>query len=138
MSAVVLSGAVALGGCGTDVEMDAPILNAVGINLASKKKDESDLPERPGIVVPPSTASLPQPGERTGTAGENWPVDPDQQKKSEAEAKAAAREKYCAEGDWKGKGGITEYEKDTGRQARCPSKLGESITKQFGGRPDAQ
>jgi hypothetical protein len=139
MSASLLASVLALGGCGAggvDVEFDAPILNAAGINLTSKKKDESDLPERPGLVVPPSTAKLPEPGERQANAAQqNWPDDPDLKKKDEAEAKQAARDKYCAEGDWSGKGGISEYDKALGREQRCPSKLGEAVSKTLGGRP---
>lgn len=138
---VALASAFALSGCGgnggVDVQFDAPVLNAVGLNLGAKKKDEENLPERQGLVAPPSTASLPTPGERQPGAGEqNWPDDPDLKKKSQADAKVAAREKYCAEGDWSGKGGIGEYDKATGREQRCPSVLGESISKSVGGRPD--
>lgn len=128
---------LALGGCGAaggiDLDIDAPALDAIGLNLSSKPKQEEDLPERPGLVMPPSSAAvatLPQPGERTAAIGsQNWPVDPDQQKKQKAEADVAAREKYCREGDWSGKGGITEFDKNVGREARCPSKLGETINK---------
>jgi hypothetical protein len=125
---------LALGGCGSaggiDLDIDAPALDAIGLNLSSKPKQEAELPERPGIIIPPSTAALPKPGERTAAAGtQNWPVDPDLQKKQKADAETAAREKYCREGDWSGKGGIIEFDKATGREPRCPSKLGESISK---------
>lgn len=139
----VLASAFVLSGCGSnggiDIEFDAPVLNAVGLNLNSKKKQEADLPERQGLVAPPSTATLPPPGdgEQQGSASaQNWPDDPDLKKKAQVDAKVAAREKYCAEGDWSGKGGISEYEKATGREQRCPSALGESLNKSFGGRPD--
>jgi hypothetical protein len=127
----------ALGGCGVggvDLQVDAPVLDAVGLNLSSKPKNDEDLPERQGLVLPPAnaTASLPQPGERAAGA-QNWPVDPDQEKKKKVEADAAAREKYCREGDWSNKGGITEFEKNTGREARCPSKIGEALSKSIGG-----
>lgn len=140
---VALACAFALSACGSnggvDIEFDAPVLNAVGLNLNSKKKDEADLPERQGLVVPPSTATLPTPGEHQANAAQqNWPDDPDLKKKAQADAKVAAREKYCAEGDWSGKGGIGEYDKATGREQRCPSVLGESLSKTLGGRPDKE
>jgi hypothetical protein len=131
-----IGAAVAASGCGvggTDVVVDAPILNAVGLNLSSKPKEEEDLPERPGLVVPPSTASLPAPGERTAAAGQNWPLDKDQLKKQKDVADAEARDKYCREGDWSKKAGICEFEKDVGREARCSSKLGDAISKSLGG-----
>jgi len=131
--------ALALGGCGAggmDLQVDAPVLDAVGLNLSTKPKNEEDLPERPGLVMPPSTAALPQPGERAANASQNWPADPDQQAKQKAQLDAEAKEKYCREGDWSGKGGITEFEKATDRQARCPSKIGEALSKTMGGRPE--
>jgi hypothetical protein len=140
LGATVLAGSLMLGGCGAaggvDLQIDAPILNAVGLNLAGKQADDEDLPERPGLVVPPSTASLPEPGQRTGTAAESWPVDADQQKKDAAQAKAEAREKYCSGKDWDKNNNIGEFNKATGREQRCSSKLGEALNKSFGGRPE--
>ncbi len=130
--AVVLGSAVGLSGCGAggvDVQFDAPILDAVGINLNSKKSDEADLPERAGLVVPPTTATLPTPGEHAAAGQQAWPADPDQMKKAEADAKAAERERYCREGNWNGKAGIGEFD-----GPNCPSVLGKAINKQFGGR----
>lgn len=137
--AALLGGAVALSGCGAGgvgVEVDAPILNAVGINLSSKKKDDDDLPERTGLVVPPSTEALPPPGTQTAAAAaQHWPDDPDKRKKREAEEKAATEEKYCREGNWDTKANISEFDKNVGREARCPSQLGKAISKSVGGGP---
>ena len=135
--AALLGGSVALGGCGAGdigVEVNAPILNAVGLDLGGKKKDDDDLPERPGLVVPPSTQALPPPGERSAAASaQNWPDDPDKRKKRDAEEKAAAEEKYCREGRWDNKAGIGEFEKNVGREQRCASKLGKALSKSLGG-----
>jgi hypothetical protein len=131
--AFVFGSAVGLSGCGAggvDVQFDAPILEAVGVNLNSKKADEEDLPERAGLVVPPSTATLPPPGEHANAAQQNWPADQDQIKKAEADAKAAERERYCREGNWNGKGGIGEF-----KGPNCQSPLGKAINQQVGGRP---
>lgn len=137
MAAILVAGA-SLGGCGAGVDVDAPILNAVGLNLSNKPKDE-DIPERPGLVVPPSTEALPPPGEGRAAAAnqQNWPDDPDIRAKREAEEKAAAQEKYCKEGDWSNKADIKEFEESTGNseaRGRCPSVFGEAINKQLGGR----
>lgn len=135
MAAGLTLGGCDTGGGGIDLQLDAPVLDAVGLNLSSKPKKEAELPERPGLVMPPANAAmtLPQPGDHTTTTASNWPSDPDQQKKQKEEQDAAAREKYCREGDWSGKGGITEFDKNTGRTPRCPSKLGEAISKSVGG-----
>ncbi len=104
------------------------------LNLSSKPKAEADLPDRPGLVMPPSTASLPQPGDHTQSA-QNWPVDPDLTRKQKADAEAEAHEKYCREGNWDEKANIEEFEKNTGRAPRCGSKLGDAISKSLGGGP---
>ncbi len=98
----------------------------------------SDVPERPGLVIPPSTEKLPKPGERTASAEQNWPQDPDALKKQKKAQVEEAREKYCVEGQWSDKNNIDEFTKDTGDRARCPSKLGESVKKAIAGsdRPD--
>lgn len=136
--AALLGGSLVLSGCGAGgvgVEVDAPILNAVGINLSSKQKDE-DVPERTGLVMPPSNEALPAPGTHTAAiAAQNWPDDKDQRKKREAEEKAAAEEKYCREGRWDDKANITEFNKNIGKEARCPSQLGKALSKSVGGRP---
>lgn len=136
LAVLVLAGAsLGLGGCGTDVQFDAPVLEAVGINLTAKQKDE-DIPERAGIVIPPSTENLPKPGEQQTAAAnrqEAWPEDPDQIKaRKEAEAEKA-REEYCREGDWSSDAGIEEFEKNMGRKQRCQSKLGKALSEAVGG-----
>lgn len=130
-------GAVAalLAGCaGTDVEIDAPILEAAGINLTSKPPPEPDLEEKPPLVVPPSTASLPKPGERqVAAAEEQWPEDPDLIAKRQAEQAEAEREQYCREGDWSGDGGIEEFDKALGREQRCQSQVGKALSEALSG-----
>jgi hypothetical protein len=135
--AVLLGAALGAGGCGSggvDLDINAPILEAAGINLSSKKVQDEDVPERAGLVVPPSTDKLPEPGSRQAAAGQqNWPQDPDKIKKQKEQEKADAEEKYCREGDWSDKASISEFNKNIGVEERCPSKLGKAISKQLGG-----
>jgi len=113
---------------GTDVQIDAPILEAAGINLTSKPQPEPDLEEKPPLVVPPSVDRLPQPGERQVAAtDEQWPEDPDVIAERKAEQAAKERERYCREGDWSDDANIEEFRKAIGREERCPSQLGESV-----------
>ncbi len=120
-----------LSGCaGSDVEINAPILEAAGINLLGKKKEDPDLPDRPGIVIPP-TKTLPEPGPRQVAAvpNEAWPQDSDQAKKAaELEAERKAYE-YCRQGDWSGRGGIDEFNKSTGAAQRCRARYMEEMIK---------
>jgi len=129
--------AAALAGCaGADVQVNAPILEAAGINLTSKPPPEPDLEEKPPLVVPPSTEKLPAPGERkVATADEQWPEDPDRIAERKAEQAKKERERYCREGDWSGDAGIDEFRKNTGREKRCPSSVGQAIGAALGGGP---
>lgn len=138
---VMLPAALSVGivGCGAgDVYIDAPALEAVGINL-NEKESEAEVPERAGIVMPPSTDKLPKPGENTTAAvsANNWPTDPDAEKKRKEEAEAAAREEYCKNGQWDD-GNIDEFEKNVGNENRCQSGFIEAISKAFGGGPADQ
>jgi len=124
-----------LAGCaGTDVQIEAPILEAAGINLTSKPPPEPDLEENPPLVVPPNTDQLPQPGERkVATAQEEWPEDPDVIAKRKAEKAEKERERYCREGDWSDDANIEEFRKALGHEQRCPSQLGKAISQAVGG-----
>lgn len=135
VAAIGLAGLLA--GCaGTDVQIDAPILEAAGINLTSKPPPEPDLAENPPLVVPPETKELPKPGERKvaeANSDEAWPEDPDVIAKRKAKEAEKKREEYCREGDWSGEGGIEEFRKTIDREQRCPSKLGKALSEVLGG-----
>jgi hypothetical protein len=127
--------ASSLVGCseGTDFEVNAPLLDAAGVHLMTNQdKKTADLSERAPLVTPPSY-DLPEPGTpRAAMVAEaKLPNDPEQRKKSAEEKKKADREKYCREGDWSGKGGIGEFNKATGQEHRCPSKMGEALNSSF-------
>jgi hypothetical protein len=127
--AVISAGLTA---CGGGVYVDAPVLEAVGINL-NEKEVEEDIPERAGIVIPPSTDKLPKPGETVTASTQSWPQDAENLKKRKEEEEAAAREEYCRNGKWNG-GNIDEFEKNTNPlEARCSSRLADSVSKALGG-----
>jgi hypothetical protein len=55
--------AVAVGGCSLDdVELNGGVFDALGVGANQPKSAEPKLAARTPLVVPPSTASLPQPG----------------------------------------------------------------------------
>jgi hypothetical protein len=133
--ASALAVACLLAGCaGTDIEIDAPILEAAGINLNSKPPPEPDLEERPPLVLPPDTQRLPEPGTRTAAVDQQvWPDDPDQRAKREAELAEQQRREYCERGDWSGQGNIEEFNRSIGRQERCQTTLGEAFSRGLAG-----
>lgn len=105
---------------GADVEINAPILEAAGVNLVGKKKEDPDLPYRPGIVMPPNVSRLPEPGSAPQTAANgSWPVDSDLKKQEAEKQTAEALERYCRDGDWSGKNGIDAFNKTVGQDRRC-------------------
>ncbi|HEY7646880.1 MAG TPA: hypothetical protein VH858_17700 [Hyphomicrobiales bacterium] len=136
----VVGAALVVGGCegsGVDFEFNAPILEAAGLNLTSKKKQDENVPERPGLVLPPSTDKLPEPGTHTAAASprQAWPQDADQIRKQREAELAAAEQAYCKDGQWPEKMDITEFNKATGREPRCQSNFGKALSKAVGGGP---
>jgi hypothetical protein len=98
---LALSLMVPVAGCsGYDVELHGGVFEQLGIagNL-NKKDEEKKLHARPGLVVPPSTASLPKPGSApnqvAAAPGQNWPVDPETKKAADQQARIAAHEAFC-------------------------------------------
>lgn len=104
----LIAGAVALGasllaaGCGSgDVELNGKVFDAMGVSSATQKKaDEAKLTPRTGLVVPPSTGSLPEPGSGRSVESDAdlaFINDPDRKKEinqAELERRQAA---YCKE-----------------------------------------
>lgn len=121
--------AILVVGCadsGVDMEINAPILEAVGVNvkegLLGKPAPEPDLPEHAPLVLPPQNASLPVPGQAPQAAAANqqqWPVDPEDSKKQAAKLAKEKKDQYCQNGDWNKNGNIDEFRKNVGQDARC-------------------
>ncbi len=100
--ATLLVGAL-LAGCADGIEVNSKLLDNIGGITGSTKK-ESRLAERPGLVVPPPMASLPEPGSGDKVAAAvsaSLPQDPEavasrsvqQQKQIKADACQAAKRK---------------------------------------------
>lgn len=116
------------------VEVNAPLLDAVGVNLTGKPKPEPNLPDRAPLVLPPDAKQLPEPGERpvqvASANGQQWPQDPDQMKQAEAERLKAEREEFCKNGNWSKTTNIDDFQKNTGAQQRCRPEWIENVIKQ--------
>jgi hypothetical protein len=128
LAAAIILGAFAAG-CegGVDLDVNAPILNAAGVNvkeaLMGKPAPEPNLPDRGPLVLPPQHASLPVPGQPAQSAALNnaqWPTDPEEAKKQAAKDAAAKQDDYCKNGEWTGeKRNIDQFNKNTGQDTRC-------------------
>ncbi len=96
-----------LGGCGDGgVELNGKLFDALGVSEASQRgsKSEPKLRERTGLVVPPNTNRLPEPG--TGSVGEpdlgTQITDPERRKAMAAADRAREHKAYCSgEKTWK-------------------------------------
>ena len=100
-ASVLISG---LSGCaGYGVELQGGLFDLVGLNDVGKPQPEPKVKKRNTLVVPPSTDSLPVPGQaepqQDGTVlaanGEAWPVDPDKVKAKNTAALKAQHEAFC-------------------------------------------
>lgn len=102
----VLVAALAVGlltaGCGTDdVELNGKIFDAMGVSGSQKNRgDDPKLAARTGIVVPPNTGSLPEPG--SGRSAETeadlaFIDDPDRKKTVDKTELARRQAAYCKE-----------------------------------------
>lgn len=104
MRQVVLAGlmavAISVGGCGgTDVELKGGVFDALGVNDINAKRVEPEMQNRPGLVIPPTTASLPAPGSVPQTEvaanGEAFPVNPEDRKKTDTAQIVAEHKAFC-------------------------------------------
>lgn len=98
--------AVTLAGCDGGVELNGKLFDALGVSDAAQKasKTEPKLRERAGLVMPPNTERLPEPG--TGATGEpdfsGQIADPEKRRALAAAEKARLHKAYCSgELTWK-------------------------------------
>ena len=96
-----LAASLSLAGCaGTDVELKGGVFEAAGLTNIGKKPKEKEMENRPGIVIPPSTASLPPPGAtpaptQVAATGEAFPINPEDRNKMKKSELIAKHEAFC-------------------------------------------
>jgi hypothetical protein len=87
--ALALACAAALGGCGA-VQFEGKVFDYMGLS-GDRVEADVRMSERPPLLLPPNTKTLPQPGNGVvaATARQDWPDDPERvQKRIVAEKKA--------------------------------------------------
>lgn len=122
----------ALPGCGFgDVEFNGAVFEYMGLANNGKTAEEPKLPPRAGIVLPPNTDRLPEPGSTevaAPAAGEAWPVDPEQSKVAAAEELDRKHEAFCREALWKARAqGHTDVQ-ITGPKGSCNPSILRNLT----------
>jgi hypothetical protein len=97
--ALAVLAAVLVGGCSMDdVELNGGVFDAVGIGANQPKSAEPKLAARTPLVVPPSTASLPQPGVPAQADAIDVTTainDPDRKAVVSQAEKERAQQEYC-------------------------------------------
>lgn len=138
--ATVISGAALLGGCADGVEVNSPLLDAVGLSTAAlSKREEPKVAPRAPLVMPPSTQRLPEPGETpapaaaAASADPAWPKDPDQQRVASAARKKTEHDQYCRDGNWKERAKDNDFGGRSGPQGTCGSIFSVISGGWFGG-----
>lgn len=89
----MIAATLLLGGCG-GIQFEGRVFEAMGLSQ-DPQREEKPVQDRAPLVVPPKR-ELPPPGPREQVADpQNWPVDPDEQRRRElAAAKEELRKEY--------------------------------------------
>jgi len=128
--------AVSLTGCaGYDVELKGGLFDVTGLSSIGKKKAEPKLKRRNGLVVPPTTASLPVPGSGPAQAppvavaanGEAWPVDPERDKSLKKAAVLAQHKAFCTKARQRHQAGLSTTVEE-GPLGSCEESILRNIT----------
>jgi hypothetical protein len=107
-----IAASVLLAACsGYDVELKGGVFDAAGLSGLSAKRVEPNMTNRPGIVIPPSTASLPVPGsppaqQTAAVNGQAFPVNPEDASKVDVDAVRRKHEAFCVKARQRFENGI--------------------------------
>ena len=100
--AFVAASSLALGACGgiDGVELNGGVFDAMGIGSNSARDKEPVVPQRAGLVMPPTTAALPAPGAQANdvsvaAANPAWPVDPEERRRQQTAAVRQQHDAWC-------------------------------------------
>lgn len=110
--ACLLVAGVSVGGCsGTDVELKGGVFDALGVNDITAKRTEPKMENRAGLVIPPSTASLPAPGSQpqpqVAANGEAFPVNPEDSKRTQTAQLVEKHKAFCENARARYESGVT-------------------------------
>lgn len=101
--------AMAVSGCSDGVELNGKLFDMMGVSAAAQaaKSTEPTMPVRTGLVLPPDSSRLPEPGsgQAADTASQTVTasvVDPETKKEQAAKDRAELHRRYCSgELSWK-------------------------------------
>lgn len=116
--ASVLAAGMAVSACsGADVELKGGVFDVLGVSGNQKTRKEPQMANRPGLVIPPSTASLPAPGAAQPTVlaanGEAFPVNQEDAKKMKSAEILQRHNAFCEKSRQREKLGLTATIEDS-------------------------
>jgi hypothetical protein len=124
--AALCCSATLLTGCGADVELNGAIFDVMGVSGTSARRGDPKIPNRAGLVVPPSTNKLPPPGTapaQSAHADPSWPVDPEERQVAAAAAQRKAHDEFCKKALLRAKVDNPEGDVVMGPLGRCESSI---------------
>lgn len=132
LTASAIMAALALSGCGfDDVQFNGAVFEAMGLANNGKSREEPKLPPRAGIVLPPDTEQLPEPGSvqvATPPPGEAWPVDPEERQVAAAEELDRQHQEFCREALWRARAAGQNDAQITGPKGSCNPSILRNLT----------
>lgn len=111
MIAGLMASTMLLSACGS-VELKGGVFDALGVT-GSGRQAEPKMDNRPGLVIPPSTASLPAPGSNQqqqaalAPNGEAFPVNPEDARKQENADILRRHNAFCEKARQREEAGLT-------------------------------
>ena len=112
LAAVAVVGTFVSACSGYDVEFKGGAFEALGLNNIGAPRKEPKMARRQGLVVPPSTASLPKPGGPPPTViasnGEPFPINPEEAKKQRNADVVRRHNAFCEKARQRFETGLTE------------------------------
>lgn len=132
LAASAMMASLALSGCGFgDIEFKGGVFEAMGLANNGGGRAEPKIAPRSGIVLPPDSEKLPEPGATQVAApapDEAWPVDPEERKLAAAEELDRQHEEFCREAMWRARAAGGDEAQVTGPKGSCNPSLLRSLT----------
>src|SRR5690606_21058701 len=132
LAATAIMAPLVLSGCGfDDVQFNGAVFEAMGLANNGKSREEPKLPPRAGIVLPPDTEQLPEPGSvqvATPPPGEAWPVDPEERQVAAAEELDRQHQEFCREALWRARAAGQTDAQITGPKGSCNPSILRNLT----------
>lgn len=131
VAASAMLASLALTGCGYDVQFNGAIFEVMGLANNGGPREEPKLPPRAGLVLPPDTQRLPEPGEAQAALpppAEAWPEDPEERRVAAAEELDRQHQEFCDKALWEARARGQPDAQITGPKGPCNPSILRNLT----------